>query len=104
MPLSYRTEVVIPPDRYLCLQLPGHLPEGRATVVVTVDSEEAEPTEASAHDWEDDSQDIEWWDEFEGEEAGTETEPAPEETVAAPEETVAAPLDPDHPPRTEAES
>ena len=32
--LRYRTEIVVPPDRYVCLQLPAHFPEGRATVTV----------------------------------------------------------------------
>lgn len=60
----YQTEIVIPPDRYVALQLPPHLPEGRAIVVVQV--EEPEPAEASS--WAEgdlDRQDIEWWDEFE---------------------------------------
>ncbi len=60
----YQTEVVIPPDRYVALQLPPHMPEGRAIVVVQV--EEPEPVETSS--WPDgdlDRQDIEWWDEFE---------------------------------------
>lgn len=60
----YRTEILIPPDRYVGLQLPSHLPVGRAMVTVTI--VEPEATEVSA--WPDadpDHQDIEWWDEFE---------------------------------------
>ena len=65
----YRTEVVIPPDRYIGLQLPPHLPEGRAMVTVIVH----DPEPAAAGDWgsEADRQDIEWWDEFD-EELGAE--------------------------------
>ncbi len=54
----YRTEIHIPADRYIALQLPAHLPEGRAFVTVQVDEPGPdEPAEA-------DRQDIEWWDEF----------------------------------------
>jgi hypothetical protein len=60
----YRTEIVIPPDRYLGLQLPSSLPLGRAIVTVTV--EETDPAEPAAWpDTDPDQQDIEWWDEFE---------------------------------------
>jgi hypothetical protein len=61
---QYRTEVVIAPDRYVCLQLPAALPTGRAVVTVMVlpaDAIESEP----APDVEPDHQDIEWWEEFE---------------------------------------
>ncbi len=51
----YQTEIVVPPDRYVCLQMPADFPEGAATVLVLVG--EADP----------DRQEIEWWDEFEGE-------------------------------------
>jgi hypothetical protein len=60
----YRTEIVIPPDRHIGLQLPSHLPEGRAIVIIQVE----EPDEADAAyspDSDPDQQDIEWWDEFE---------------------------------------
>ena len=62
----YRTEIVIPPDRYVGLQLPAHLPEGRAIVTVVV--QEPEAAEAGWPEAEADRQDIEWWEEFEGEE------------------------------------
>jgi hypothetical protein len=59
----YRTEIVIPPDHYLGLQLPSSLPTGRAIVTVTV--EETDPAElASWPETDPDQQDIEWWDEF----------------------------------------
>jgi hypothetical protein len=56
----YRTEIVIPPDRFVGLQLPAHLPEGRAVVTILV--EDPAPTDAAESD--PDRQDIEWWDEF----------------------------------------
>ena len=62
----YHTEIVIPPDRYVCLQMPAHFPEGTATVTVLVGEhdggEAVSPREADP-----DRQDIEWWDEFEDE-------------------------------------
>jgi hypothetical protein len=64
---SYRTEIVIPPDRFVGLQLPAHLPEGRAVVTVVV--QEPDPAEAAAPDLDADRQDIEWWDEFEDDRA-----------------------------------
>lgn len=59
----YRTEIVIPPDRYVGLQLPSHLPEGRAIVTILVD-EPATAEESDLLDTDPDCQDIEWWDEF----------------------------------------
>lgn len=56
----YRTEILIPPDRTVVLQLPIHIPEGRATIVVQVD----EPDRSDVHENDPDRQDIEWWDEF----------------------------------------
>jgi hypothetical protein len=59
----YRTEIVIPADHYLGLQLPSSLPAGRAIVTVTV--EEPDPAELATWPESDpDQQDIEWWDEF----------------------------------------
>jgi hypothetical protein len=59
----YRTEIVVPPDRYIGLQLPPSLPEGRAIVTVTVEEERPldlpDLPELDAED-----EDIEWWDEF----------------------------------------
>jgi hypothetical protein len=65
---EYRTEIVVPPDRYVCLQLPANLPPGRATVTVLlidVPASEGESGTAAGSDLELDRQDIEWWDEFE---------------------------------------
>ena len=62
----YHTEIVIPPDRYVCLQMPEHFPEGRATITVLVDEPgaiEADPPREADPD----RQDIEWWEEFEDE-------------------------------------
>ena len=64
----YHTEVVIPPDRYVCLQMPPDFPEGTATVTVLVEEpvgREAVPVPPREAD--PDRQDIEWWDEFEDE-------------------------------------
>jgi len=67
---QYRTEFIVPPDRYLCLQLPPHLPEGKVTVTVTVHEPspiERSPSSKPQSEAEDDldRQDIEWWEEFE---------------------------------------
>lgn len=59
----YQTEIVVPADRLIALQLPADLPEGRATVTVTVhpiDDPEGPVPEADVE-----SEDIEWWEEFE---------------------------------------
>ena len=64
---EYRTEFIIPPDRYLCLQLPPHLPSGRATITVTTheNEDETEPEGLpTATEPDLDREDIEWWDEF----------------------------------------
>lgn len=60
--LRYRTEIVIPADRYVCLQLPNHLPEGRAVVTVQFLNPDAESGNGGEVDL--DRQDIEWWEEF----------------------------------------
>jgi len=65
--MRYQTEIFVAADRYVCLQLPAYLPEGKAIVTVTVASDASEGREPDA---EDDRHDIEWWDEFEDEEAG----------------------------------
>jgi hypothetical protein len=61
--LSYRTEIEVPADRYVCLQLPLNLPEGRATVIVyfhgTIPGESLNPDLIDS-----DHDDIEWWEEF----------------------------------------
>jgi hypothetical protein len=67
--MRYRTEILISPDRYVCVQLPSYLPEGRAVVTITIHEPEVAdhgPTSESDPD----RQDIEWWDEFEGDLAG----------------------------------
>jgi hypothetical protein len=57
----YRTEIVIPDDRYVSLQLPRDLPAGRAVVVVTIE----EPADlAPDEDLWPEAEDIEWWEEF----------------------------------------
>jgi hypothetical protein len=61
----YRTEILIPPDRFIGLQLPPDLPEGRAIVTVVV--HEPDPGDVAAYDADPDRQDIEWWDEFDEE-------------------------------------
>ena len=67
--MRYQTEIHVSSDRYVCLQLPSYFPEGKATVVVTV---EVEHGTAPGHVLGDDAdrQDIEWWDEFDDEEVG----------------------------------
>ena len=70
--MRYRTEISIPADHYVCVQLPAFLPEGRAILTVTFQaSSTADDGDA---DLDLDRQDIEWWDEFETE---TETDPVP---------------------------
>ncbi len=63
----YRTEIVIAADRYVCLQLPEHLPEGRAVVTVHVPDAAADGAPATHHEDDPDGDDIEWWDEIGGE-------------------------------------
>lgn len=58
----YQTEVLIPADRYVGLQLPSHLPEGRAIVTILI--EEPATDEDGTLDGDLDRDDIEWWDEF----------------------------------------
>lgn len=60
--MQYRTEIEIPADRYVCLQLPDFIPEGVATVTVTT-PDRAQAFEPRPDD-EGDAHDIEWWDEF----------------------------------------
>lgn len=59
----YQTEILIPPDRAVVLQIPDHVPAGRA--IVTVEVFEPSSGEPSGVDPELDHQDIEWWEEFE---------------------------------------
>ena len=65
----YRTEIRIPADRAILLHLPPELPEGRAFVTVVVaDEEEPGPDEAGPPEDDPEGQDIEWWEEFDGQE------------------------------------
>ncbi len=59
----YRTQILIPPDRTVVMQLPANIPEGWATVTIQV----LEPHDAQHHEADPDRQDIEWWDEFDEE-------------------------------------
>ncbi len=63
--IRYQTEVVIPPDRYVSLQLPVELPEGNATVIVIFQTAFSDSSPSAPED-NPESQDIEWWEEFEG--------------------------------------
>lgn len=68
----YRTQILIPPDRTVVLQLPPGLPEGWAIVTVTV--QDSASASADPHEPDHDRHDIEWWDEFdEGHDAAPET-------------------------------
>lgn len=64
--MRYQTKIHVSPDRYVCLQLPSYFPEGRATVIISVELTDAEPTGPSPGE-DADRQDIEWWDEFDEE-------------------------------------
>ena len=70
--MRYRTEIVIPPDGYVCLQLPSYIHEGRAIVTVFVSDRESK-TEEAGHETDTDRHDIEWWDEFDEENGGEST-------------------------------
>lgn len=61
----YKTEIVIPDDRFIAIQLPDALPRGRAVVIVECE----DPLLLSASDENGDESDldgndIEWWDDF----------------------------------------
>jgi hypothetical protein len=65
----YRTEIHIPADRAILLHLPPDLPEGRAFVTVIVaDEPEAGSDETAPPEADLEGQDIEWWEEFDGQE------------------------------------
>ena len=68
----YRTEIDVPTDRYVCLQLPAHFPDGRATVTVHFNDPSDSATDVGPDDAERDREDIEWWEEFEGEQGAVE--------------------------------
>ena len=65
--MRYSTEIVIPPDGYVCLQLPPYIHEGKAVVTVYVPDRIEEGETAAGFEVETDRQDIEWWDEFDDE-------------------------------------
>jgi hypothetical protein len=67
--MRYRTEILISPDRYVCLQLPTYLPEGRAVVTVIVQEPDSYE-QGTTGEADPDRQDIEWWDEFDGDASG----------------------------------
>ena len=62
--LRYRTEILIPSDRYVCLQLPDRLPEGKAIVTVVFEQQPGN-SDPESDNRDSDQDDIEWWDEFE---------------------------------------
>lgn len=59
----YKTEVIVPPDGCIFLQLPKGWPEGLATIAIRVGGADERVT--FAEDGDIDTEDIEWWDEFE---------------------------------------
>ena len=63
---SYKTEIVIAADRYVCVQLPDTIPEGRALLTIVV-TEAVDPFDPGEDDTELDRDDagVEWWDEVE---------------------------------------
>jgi hypothetical protein len=61
--MRYQTEIFIAADRYVCLQLPDYLPEGKAVVTVLVEGA-GEPGPGPGNGDDPDRHDIEWWDEF----------------------------------------
>ena len=66
---AHQTEIHVASDRYVCLQLPSFFPEGRAVVVVTVETE-GDLADGPGSGDDPDRHDIEWWDEFDDEEVG----------------------------------
>jgi len=62
--MRYRTEILIPPDGYVCLQLPPYIHGGRAVVTVYVADGTDEDSNPAGLESETDRDDIEWWDEF----------------------------------------
>ena len=66
----YRTEVFVPAGGFVSLQLPKDWPEGLATIAIRVGG--ADERVVFAEDGDPDTEDIEWWDEFE-EDLGSDT-------------------------------
>ena len=64
--MLYKTEIHVTADRYVCLQLPDYLPEGRAMVTVTISARDPLQPETPL-DGEPDDRDFEWWEEFDEE-------------------------------------
>jgi hypothetical protein len=60
----YRTEIVVPPDRYVCLQLPADFPDGHATISVVFHPAAAVGPAGGDEGSEVEDDDIEWWEEF----------------------------------------
>ncbi len=85
----YRTEVVIPEDRYVALQLPADLPAGRAVITVSIVEEAVEPVsehrEAEDREEIERLDDIEWWEEFGDDDPETEQGRALASRLGAPE-------------------
>jgi hypothetical protein len=61
--MRYQTEIFVPADRYVCLQLPEYLPEGKAVVTILVEGPN-EPDSDPGTGEDSDHHDIEWWEEF----------------------------------------
>jgi hypothetical protein len=62
--LNYRTEIYVATDRYVCLQLPDYVPQGRAVVTVTFTEDFGDEPGMDLEGRDDDRQDIEWWDDL----------------------------------------
>ena len=67
--MRYQTEIFIAADRYVCLQLPDYLPEGKAVVTILIEGLD-EPGPGLGTVDEPDRHDIEWWEEFDDEGVG----------------------------------
>lgn len=65
----YRTEILIPADRHIHIQLPDQWPEGLARLIIeVVDPEPAQSTQSADREFNSlDSHDMEWWEEFDEE-------------------------------------
>jgi hypothetical protein len=57
---TYRTEIFVPADRSVLIQLPDDVPQGWASI--TVEVEEHDPADSVADLFDADRQDIEWFD------------------------------------------